>query len=95
MVRKLFKLYEHSGSMTIVHSVEGTTRLVLELELFGVAYASRYILLKSNTIIERLKRNDARVLDLIRKGGSGLGRVLKDADLRYVTAERCMGIVME
>lgn len=90
MERKLVRICEHKEAWAAVHSLGGTGRHVLELVMFGHAYASRYILLKSALTLDRLKNNDVKTLALIRSGGSGLGRVIKASQLRYDTEDGCM-----
>lgn len=62
------------GPMACVHRVDGTSRLVLELEMFGFAHASRYILLKPSIGMARLV-DDAFMADVGRRS-SRYGKVL-------------------
>lgn len=79
--RRLLKLFENDAAMAAVHAVDGADRHVLELLCFGHQFASRFILLRSNATVDRLRENDPKLLDAIRDGGSSLGRVLTSADL--------------
>ena len=92
MMRKLVKIDENSNAMAVVHSIDGTNKYVLELLFFGYAFASRYILLKSASTVIKLKENDDRVLTSIIKGGSSLGRIIKESELTYNQAEGCIYI---
>jgi hypothetical protein len=95
MIRKLIKIDENSKAMAAVHSIEGTDKYVLELLLFGYAYSSRYILLRSASTIAKLKENDDKVFAAINKGGSSLGRIIKENELTYDDTERCICINIE
>lgn len=77
---------------TCVRSVEGTDVLVLELEMFGFAFASRFILLRSTslTIIDKLRDRDPAVMAAIAGGGSRLGRVIKDSELVFNDQDQCL-----
>ena len=95
MIRKLVKIDENSKAMAVVYSIDGTNKYVLELLLFGHAFASRYILLKSASTVIRLKENDDRILTSINKGGSSLGRIIKESELTYNEADGCLYINTE
>ncbi len=95
MHKKLVKIGENKQAWTTIHSLEGSNRFILEFVAFGYAYKSRYILLKSTLTVDRLNKNDEKVLAQIRNGGSGLGKIIKDSQLVYNDTERCMYIDIE
>lgn len=61
--------------MADCHEVEGTRLVVLELLMFGFAYASRYLLLKSRAIVDSLE--DPAVSTEIARNPSKFGRTLE------------------
>ena len=95
MFRKTFKIGENALTWTEMYSLEGTNKYILKLVGYGYAYNSRFILLKSSLTIERLNKNEEKVLALIRNGGSGLGKIIKDDQLKYNDAEQCIYIDVE
>jgi hypothetical protein len=56
--RKLIKIEELADIMAVHHQVENTQIHVIELLLFGFAYSSRYIQLKTNAYLEKLQDDD-------------------------------------
>lgn len=50
--RKLIERAEIAELLATCYSVEGSGRLVLELHMFGPAYASHYLLLRSKTVLD-------------------------------------------
>lgn len=74
MRHSLVQIATLSGSMAIVHRVEGTPRLVLELPAFGFAYASRFILLKPS--IDTARLTDEEFMADVGRQSSRYGKVL-------------------
>jgi hypothetical protein len=50
--RKLTKIREIPELLATCYQIEGTDRMVLELHMFGVAYASYYLLLRSPAVLD-------------------------------------------
>jgi hypothetical protein len=58
--RKLLKIEDLADIMGIHHQIEDTSKHVIELLIFGFAYSSRYVLLKSNSSLEKLRDEEFR-----------------------------------
>ena len=50
--RKLIKISEIPELLAVCYQIEGTARLVLELQMFGFAYSSYYMLLRSPDVLD-------------------------------------------
>jgi hypothetical protein len=95
MLRKLTKVYDSPTQMHCVYSVEGTGRHVLELIAFGFAYSSRFILLKNQSLFDKLQKDDPSVTEAILQGGSRLGKILKGDELKYDPQDQSLHLKLE
>jgi hypothetical protein len=59
--RRLVAVEEFADIMATLHHVEGTKLHVVELLMFGFAYASRFIMLKARSAPEKLHDETVRV----------------------------------
>lgn len=56
--RKLIKVEKLADIMAVHHQVNNTQIHVIELLIFGFAYSSRYIRLRTNSHLEKLQDDD-------------------------------------
>lgn len=86
--RKLIKVAEFKQIMAEGHEIEGTRLYVLELLMWGSAYSSYYVLLKSKAFLEKL--DDEAVRSAVMGSPSRYGKKLEfGKQLEFDTAENC------
>ena len=73
--RKLIKDQEFGDILGWGHRIEGTRLYVLELLLFGFAYSSYYLLLRSPSVLEKL--GDEKIRENLCQHPSRFGRKLE------------------
>lgn len=92
--RKLIKVAEFKHSLADGFQVEGTKLYVLELVMYGFAHVSRFLLVRSKGVLEKLR--DEREQLALNTRPYEYGRTLKlGKELEYDDATRCVYYVGE